>query len=184
MGKLEELLACPVDWKAKLDTDDWYMRMPHLDWYYSFAQHAVDGEDLPLYPDEFDDVNSDPVELKSLVINLEMRRDEAEKLYMTRAGRLGGLKFLRPAEHGKHFAAWMSEADSVSQSKTGISYPFKNYASDRMEKAFWWWFCFCFEDVNDYMEYEDLLDPETERYKMPDSVLWRRFLEDTNVRIC
>jgi hypothetical protein len=184
MRELEELMKCPVDWKAKLQSDDWFLRLPHLDWYYSFAQHAVDGEDLPLHPDEFDEIYEDPEELRSLLVNLRDRRPKAESLYMKRAGRLGDLLFMTPSQHGKHFRAARSEASALAESYKGISLFFKDHSSIRLEETFWCWFLLVFDNVLDYYEYEDFLDPNEDLYKTPQSALWRRFLSDSNLRIC
>jgi hypothetical protein len=184
MPALEELMKCPIDWKAKLQSEDWFLRLPHLDWYYSFAQHAVDGEDLPLYPDEFEEIYEDPEELRSQLINLRDRRPKAESLYMKRAGRLGDLSFMTPSQHGKHFRAGRSEASTLAESKKGISLFFKDYGSVRLEETFWSWFLLIFDNVHDYYEYEEFLDPNEDLYKTPQSALWRRFLSDSNLRIC
>lgn len=184
MPELEELMKCPIDWKTKLQSDDWFLRLPHLDWYFSFAQHAVDRGDLPLYPDEFDEIKEDPEELRSLLINLRDRRPNAEKLYMKRAGRLGDLSFMTPSEHGKHFRAGRSEASALAESRAGISLFFKDFSSFRLEETFWYWFLLIFDNVLDYHDYEDFLDPNEDLYKTPESTLWRRFLSDSNLRIC
>lgn len=177
-------MKCPIDWRAKLQSEDWFLRLPHLDWYYSVAQHAVDGGDLPFYPDEFEEIYEDPEELRSLLINLRDRRPKAESLYMMRAGRLGNLSFMTPSQHGKHFRAGRSEESTLVESKRGISLFFKDYSSVRLEEAFWSWFLLIFDNVFDYHDYEDFLDPNEDLYKSPQSKLWRRFLSNSNLRIC
>jgi hypothetical protein len=36
-----------VDWQAQVKEEHWFWILPYLDGYYSLAQHAVDGDDLP-----------------------------------------------------------------------------------------------------------------------------------------
>jgi hypothetical protein len=183
MGKLEELMKCPVDWEAKLGPDCWKLSLPHLDWYHSFSQVAVDAGDLPFYPEEFESIYDDPWELKSLLINLAFRRSQAEELYMSRAGRLGNLNFMTPREHGKHFRPRVSSEDTLEQSQKGMSLFFEDHSSIRLEKTFWSWL-FHINIINDRTEYEDFLTPEEDLYRTPEAALWRRFLSERNLRIC
>jgi hypothetical protein len=183
--KLEDLVKCPLDWEKKFGPDAWWLSLPQLDWYYSFAQHAVDYSELPLDLPQVDIDYEDPEELRRLLANISDRRPAAEKLYMTRAGRLYDLTFMTPAEHGKHFAARMTEKDALERSReTGISFFFKNYSSADLERAFWAWFWLTFQNVQSYGEYEEFLDPEAELSKSPEAALWHRLLSETGLRIC
>jgi hypothetical protein len=87
-ARLEEIMKCPVDWEPRFGRDDWLLCLPHLDWYYSFSQIAIEGNecDLPFYPEEFEVVYDHPPTLESLLRNLASRRCEAVHLYMSRAG--------------------------------------------------------------------------------------------------
>jgi len=161
-------MKCPVDWKEKLQSDDWSVQIPHLDWYYSLAQHAVNQEDISLYSSfgDLEEIYDDPEELKSLLINLRDRRPKAVELYMKRAGRLGNLSFMTPSEHGKHFRAGIGEERVLARSKKDISLFFRDYSSARLEETFWSWFQLTFDIINDLDDYEDFLNPNEDLYKL------------------
>ncbi len=182
---LEELVKCPLEWEKKFGSENWRVSLPQLDWYYSFAQHAVDRSELPFDLHEVDLVYEDLGVLRRLLANISLRQSAAEELYMTRAGRLYHLRFMTPAEHGKHFAAGMTEPAALEQSRRkGISIFFKNFSSGDLENTFWTWLWHNFDDVNSYASYEEFLDPREELSKSPEAALWHRLLSETRVRIC
>ena len=182
---LDDLMKCPVDWEKKLDFDGWQLSLPQLDWYYSFAQRAVDPTDISLYLCDFDVISENDDQLKRLKRNLYDRRSAAVTLYMTRAGRLHGIRFMTPSEHGKHYAAGMTEENALQESsRKGISFFFKNCNGSALERGFWNWLCLEFQNVNNYEEYEEFLDPKEKRFQSPQAALWQRLLSETCLRIC
>src|ERR1022692_3040781 len=135
--RLRELVACPPTWYDS-SGEDWVTTILELDWYHSLAQHAIDGDDLPFHPYEFEEyaADADAYERTHFVKNLEIRRSAAEKTFANRAGRLIGLRFMKPSEQKKHFNAVWSEGEAIVESSKGTSYLFCDFESEKLERAF------------------------------------------------
>jgi hypothetical protein len=119
--RLRQLVACPATWYDS-SGEDWVTTILELDWYYSLARHAIDGDDLPFHTFEFDEYEGDEAasERVHMAKNLEMRRPEAEKTFANRAGRLIGVRFMRPSEQRKHVNAGWSRQQAVAESMKGV----------------------------------------------------------------
>ena len=104
MERVRQFVTCPPTWYDN-SGDQWITTILELDWYYSLARHAIDGDDLPFHPYQFDEYAGDEnaSELEQMAKNLAMRREDAAKTFSNRAGRLVGLRFMRPSEQRKHF---------------------------------------------------------------------------------
>ena len=102
--------------------EDWVTTILELDWYYSLAQHAIDGDDLPFHPYQFEEYAGDEnaVEREHMKKYLELRRPEAEKTLANRAGRLIGLRFMRPSEQNKHFNASWTQLQAAAESTNPV----------------------------------------------------------------
>ena len=190
LTKLEQLMACPVDWSPEFPHDEaWRSSFPYLDWYYCLSQCAVDGDDLPYYPEDFEWFSDPPEELQRVIINLDERRPSAVELYMRRAGRLKGLTFLRPTDHGKHFVGDVDLEELKRRTQRGPSLFLSNYESDRLEQSFWYWVQMYFEvsqsrfDLSPPLQYQHFMKPESEQYSTPEARLWRGFLIVPHMRI-
>jgi hypothetical protein len=183
-------MNCPVDWSREFPDDEaWRYSFPYLDWYYCLSLYAVDGDDLPYYPHDFDDFSDPPEELQRMIMNLDDRRPSAVELYMTRAGRLKGLQFMRPADHGKHYIGDIDSAEMKRRTKHGPSLFHTNYSSDRLEQTFWYWFQMYFGmpqydlDVAPPYRYNGLMQDGSAQYATPEARLWRKFLNAPQLRI-
>lgn|SRR5689334_13979439 len=186
MQQVRQLMACPPTW---YDTsgEDWVTTIFELDWYYSLAQHAIDGDDLPFYPDQFEEYAGDEnaVKREHMTKNLEMRRVEAEKTFTKRAGRLIGLCFMRPSEQKKHFNASWSQNQATAKSTKGTSYLFHDFESERLERTFWEFLHFTFmEHMNEPNDYKEFVTPGGELANIPEATLWSKFLSNDSLRIC
>jgi hypothetical protein len=194
-------MRCPVDWDAETLTENWEWSILHLDWLHCLREQMAEGTDVPITPDEYDDLfedNENTYELDHLLINLRLRRPEAVELYMKRGGRLAGLIFMTPAEHGKHFRATMPKVQVAEWSKGGPSLFWVNYSSERLKSTFWLWFQMYFDSmladessnffVYPMIVYDRVNEPDNEPnedlYHTPVGRLWQNFLNDTNLRIC
>lgn len=148
-------------------------------------------------PEEYDDLlddTGDTYELDQLLSNLGLRRDDAVKLYMTRAGRLAGLAFLTPAEHGKHFRATVPREEVAVRSKEGPSLFWVNYSSEQLKSTFWVWFQMYFDSmladesgnffIYPMIVYDRVIKPGEDLYNTPVGKLWQKFLSHTSLRIC
>jgi hypothetical protein len=186
MKRLRQLLACPPTWYDS-SGEDWVTTILELDWYYSLAQHAIDGDDLPFDPYEFEEYagDEDSVEREHLKKNLEMRRPEAERTFATRAGRLIGLRFMRPSEQKKHFNASWSHHQVTAESTKGTSYLFQDFESERLERTFWEFLHLTFmEYLQAPNDYEEFVKPGGTLANIPEAALWHRFLNTESLRIC
>lgn len=184
MTELEELMRCPVDWSTQFESEAWSWSLPFLDWYHCIVENAVDETEIPSFPHDYEYYQEDPVAMGRLLMNLKLRRRAAEEMYKKRAQRLYGLRFMTPAEHGKHFGRGLSREDVLSRSKNRPSLFWEDYSSARLKQTFWCWFETNFDIVTNFAEYEDFVDPESDEYRTPEAQLWRRFLENHSVRIC
>ncbi len=138
--ELEQLMRCPVDWDAQTQIENWEWSILQLDWLYCLHEQLAEGTDIPVIPEEYEDLFEDAYELEHLLINLRLRRPEAVDLYMKRAGRLAGLTFMTPEAHGKHFRATVAKEDVAQRSNDGPSLFWVNYSSDQLKSTFWIWF--------------------------------------------
>jgi hypothetical protein len=199
--ELEELMRCPVDWEGETHIENWEWSIVHLDWLHCLGECMAEGADVPITPDDYDELFEDAketYEIDHLLINLRLRRPEAVDLYRRRAGRLSGLNFMTPAEHGKHFRATVSKKEVAARSKNGPSLFWADYRSDLLRSTFWFWFQMFFDSVlweqsspfliAPMIVYGRINDDENEpanhlRYT-PVGKLWQRFMHDTNLRIC
>jgi hypothetical protein len=195
--ELHQLMRCPVNWEADTLTENWEWSILHLDWLHCLEERIPDGSDIPVTPEEYDDLLGDPkdaYELDHLLINLRLRRPEAVELYMKRAGRLAGLTFMTPAEHGKHFRATVPKDEVAMRSKDGPSLFGVTYSSERLKSTFWTWFQMFFDSavayesnnffVSHMIVYNCVNEPDGELYGNPVGKLWQKFLTLTNLRIC
>jgi hypothetical protein len=186
MERLRQLLRCPRTWYDD-SGEDWVTTIMELDWYYSLAQHAIDGDDLPFQPWEFDMFagEEDASEREHLEKNLQMRRPEAEKTFLSRAGRLIGLRFMRPSEQRKHFDPNWTQQQSISRSISEISYLFQDFESARLERCFWACLHYTFMDqLREPQDYEEFVTPGGELAGLPEATLWRSFLTTESFRFC
>jgi hypothetical protein len=184
--RLRELVACPPTWYDS-SGEDWVTTILELDWYHSLAQHTIDGDDLPFHPHEFEEyaADADAYERTHFVKNLEMRRPAAEKTFANRAGRLIGLRFMKPSEQKKHFNAVWSEGEALAESSKGTSYLFCDFESEKLERAFWEFLHLTFmEHLEEPDDYEEFVRPDGRLAKLPEAVLWNKFLNNASLRIC
>jgi hypothetical protein len=121
MGKLEDLMKCPVNWDDQTGRQNWDWSLMRLDWHETLRNSVAEGADLPFYPEDYTDLYEEPDVLRSVIINLEFGRPKAIEAYMARAGRLEGLKFMAPAEQSKHFRPWTKKEDVMAQTVSGPS---------------------------------------------------------------
>lgn len=199
--ELDQLMRCPVDWEAETHIENWEWSIVHLDWLHCLSERMAEGTDIPVTPDDYDQLFEDPrdtYELDQLLINLRLRRPEAVDLYGRRAGRLAGLNFMSPADHGKHFRATVSKEEVADQTRYGPSLFWVNYHSDLLKSTFWGWFQMFFDSVlwdqsspfciDPMIVYGRVNDEDNESAEdlrhTPMGKLWQRFIHDTNLRIC
>jgi hypothetical protein len=184
--RLRQLVACPPTW-YDASGEEWVTTILELDWYYSLAQHAIDGDDLPFHPYQFEEYaeDEDPGELEHMTKNLEMRRSMAEKTFANRAGRLIGIRFMRPSEQKKHFNASWSQDQATAESRKGTSFLFHDFESERLERTFWEFVHYLFmEHVQEPKDYEEFVTPGGELANIPEATLWNKFLTKDSLRIC
>jgi len=137
--ELEELMRCPVDWEVETHAENWEWSIVHLDWLHCLGECMAEGADVPITPDDYDELFEDAketYEIDRLLINLRLRRPETVDLYRRRAGRLSGLNFMTPAEHGKHFRATFCKEVVAARSKNGPSLFWADYRSDLLRSTF------------------------------------------------
>ena len=124
-----------------------------------------------------------------MIINLEERRPRAVELYMKRAGRLKGLRFITPANHGKHFVGNIDPEELKRRSKNRPSLFFTNYSSQHLERAFWYWFQMYFGlphydiDVSPPYHYYDFIEGGSKQSDGLEARLWHKFLSAPHLRI-
>jgi hypothetical protein len=187
--RLKQLMDCPVDWSKEFPDDEaWFSSLPYLDWYYCLSLHSVDADDLPYEPYEFEELSDHPEELRRMIINLEERRPRSVELYMKRAGRLKGLRFMTPADQRKHFVGNADPEELKRRSRNGPSLFFTSYSSHHLEKTFWYWFQMYLglplsQIDNPPHLYYDFIEGRSEESNTPEARLWRRFLSDPHLRI-
>ena len=189
-------MKCPVNWEIETLTEDWEWSILHLDWLHCLEERVAEGADIPVTPEEYDDLleDADTYELDHLISNLRLRRSQAVELYLRRAGRLAGLSFLTPAEHGKHFRATVRKDEVAERSNGGPSLFWMNYSGTDLKSTFWIWFRMFFDSVlaeesdNFFLHptivYDRVNDPNEKLYDTPAGRLWQKFLTLTNLRIC
>lgn len=199
--ELQQLMQCPVNWDAETLEENWEWSILHLDWLHCLRERMTEGSDVPVTPYEYDELFEDEKdlnELDHLLINLRLRRAEAVELYMKRAGRLSGLVFMTPAEHGKHFRATVPKVQVAERSKGGPSLFWVNYTNEQLKSTFWVWFQMYFDSVladesSNFFVYPMIVygrliesdnEPDEDLYHTPVGKLWQKFLNDINLRIC
>jgi hypothetical protein len=184
MDALKELLKCPLDW-SEFPLQNWDESILKADWHFAMASRGFEMTDLP--DDELDlkMLEGDDYEIQQLISNLRMRRKETLEFYMTCcAGKLHGLTFLTPAEHGKHYIPSISTQGIVSKTKHGDSLFFENLKNDELKFRFWNWVDTFFQGIWGLASYEMMMDPEDEVYNEPESKFWRRLMSEPHLRIC
>jgi hypothetical protein len=127
--------------------------------------------------DGFDHEDLDPEQLRRRIANLELRKCERIDCHKKRAGRLAGLRFLQPSEHGKHFMAGADKLDLQKRSRGPISYFYTDYRSADLRATFWSWFFMFFVPVASLEVYEEMLTPGTEENVSYCGQFWHRFLD-------
>ena len=123
-------------------------------------------------------------DLEIVVHDLSLRRETTEQMYKKRAGRLVGLTFLTPSEHGKHFVPNLSEAKILERTRDRPSLFFKNHSSADLRSAFWQWFFWFFGTISCHEEYEEMITPGTKLYGSSRGRHWDRFIRNHELRIC
>jgi hypothetical protein len=184
MEELKELLKCPLDWSG-FPMQDWDESILKADWYFAMGSCGFDMTDIPDSELELEMLEGDDYEIQQLISNLKMRRNETLEFYMRRgAGKLHGLTFLTPAEHGKHYIPSIDRQEIVSKTNYGDSLFLENLKSDELRFEFWNWVDTFFGGKWDLTSYDMMMDPEEEVYNEPECKLWRRLISESHVRIC
>jgi hypothetical protein len=184
MEELKKLLKCPLDWSG-FPMQDWDESILKADWYFAMASRGFEMTDLPDGALELEMLEGDDYEIQQLISNLTMRRKETLAFYMANcAGKLHGLTFLTPAEHGKHYIPSMGRQEIVSKTNYSDSLFLENLRSDELKLEFWNWVDTFFGGKWDLASYDMMMDPEEEVYNDPESKLWRRLIREPHVRIC
>jgi hypothetical protein len=184
MEELKKLLKCPLDWSG-FPMQDWDESILRADWYFAMASRGFEMTDLPDGALELEMLEGDDYEIQQLISNLTMRRKETLAFYMANcAGKLHGLTFLTPAEHGKHYIPSMGRQEIVSKTNYSDSLFLENLRSDELKLEFWNWVDTFFGGKWDLASYDMMMDPEEEVYNDPESKLWRRLISEPHVRIC
>ncbi|MGB7137615.1 MAG: hypothetical protein WBD46_20170 [Acidobacteriaceae bacterium] len=201
--ELHQLMRCPVDWNADTLTEISWSSILHLDWLHCLAERMTEGGDIPVTPEDYDELFedvADSYELDHLLKNLELRRQDAEELYKARAGRLAGWTFITPQSHGKHFRATLQKkevanatARAAAGGKRRPSLFWANYSSEQLKGTFWTWFSdyfdseLAYESSNFFLDpmivYGQLIRPGEELYGTTVGKLWHKFTHLTNLRI-
>jgi hypothetical protein len=176
------LVSCPTDWKEET-TQDWGPSVLQFDWHHVLLNNAVRREDVAFEPETDLLWRGDP-NLGIIVHDLKLRRKQAKEMYKERAGRLAGIEFLTPSEHGKHFVPNLSEAKILERTRNGPSLFFKNHSSAELKAAFWQWFFWFFGTIVGYEEYEEMITPGTDLYRSCRGRHWDKFIHNHELRIC
>ncbi len=170
-----DLCACPIDWVGIDGFGDECpeaLELLHYEWVRCVARVSVSSEELRLIEDVLFDSELYEPPSNDVLINLRSRRDEAVDLYLKELGRLGGIRFLCPSEHGKHYAV-------AGPRRTGqkISFFYTDLRSSTLANLFWSWF-------DDMMLVEET-PPRTGPIDFLRNVgpLWERFRTDRTIRI-
>jgi len=177
-----EVCACPVDWNSQLGMErNFTSALGALkgDWVKRIAETGVSHQEAEVVAWAIIDHWSDPSddELPQLIANIRLRRDAAVAVYMKKVGRLAGIKFLRPSEHGKHYSVKVRNTRSAD----APSIFFRDLESETIATTFWQWFDDMFLLDPDSREPWHLPDGQT--FLRPVAALWNRFEEDHQLRI-
>lgn len=180
-----DLHSCPIDWE-QVTNQHWGTSVLQFDWQHALQKNAVRPEDIELDLETDDSWRGNP-DLPIIVQTLRRVREDAKKMYATRAGRLGGLQFLTPSEHGngKHFVPNLSEAQILERTRNGRpSLFFRNYRRDDLGSAFWQWFLYFFEEIASLGDYEEMIQPGTTPYNGLRGQQWHQFISEPKLRVC
>ena len=60
--ELERLMRCPVTWDAETQIENWDWSILHLDWLHCLHVRLPEGSDIPVLPQEYDDLYSSGVQ--------------------------------------------------------------------------------------------------------------------------
>jgi hypothetical protein len=185
--KLTKLLSCPVDWEQETGLGIFSYEPLEWDWHAAFAAQAVSGQELWLIErliryGNLLELDEDDEELPQLMKNIELRLPYAIEAYKKRAGRLAGLTFIRPSEHGKHFVLNANRKEVILQSRGGPSLFFKNYFSDDLKVEFWLWFLGFFDFIDSDESYRITVSGEGDDYSR--ARVWNDFMCEHQRRVC
>ena len=140
LSEFGDSASCPINWPR--ETGHPLIDRLELEWLNAIRTTAVSSDEAViaqeiLYPHP--STTSDD-ELTPAIINMTLRRQEAIDLYMTGAGKLQGLDFLRPSYNGKHFKPWTRESDILNWSMSSYSLFLEDHTPSAIQKTFWMWF--------------------------------------------
>lgn len=153
---------CPVNWREEIfpfpDGYDDALELLHQEWISCIHKTCIDSEEA--YFAQGIVAGFEPDADPDVIKNLLARRESAVKLYMSGIGKLSELKFLRPSEHGKHFAVKIP-----TQTLNKQSFFYRDLQERTIRDFFWEWFddAFIFEI--------DLLTEERKFLRKVDNIL-------------
>lgn len=170
-----DLCACPIDWKGIDGFGDECpdaLELLLYEWVRCVARVSVSGEELRLIEDVLFDSELYEPPSNDVIINLRSRRQEAVDLYLNEIGRLGGIRFLRPSEYGKHYSV-----KGPRHTGQKISFFYSDWRSSTLANLFWSWF--------DDMMLVEVTPPRTGPidFLRDVSSLWERFRTGRTIRI-
>jgi hypothetical protein len=181
--EMKRLMACPTDWETETGRHDWHASVLEFDWQRTLTRYAVRAEELEFDADLIDLFGDEP-EPDIVIENLKLGHSQAKDAYDEQAGRLKGLVFQTPSEYGKHFVPNLDRTKTLSRTRKSHSLFFKNYSSAELKTVFWTWFFQFFDPVALLEDYEDLVTPDTNRYRSPQGRFWQKFLHSHHLRVC
>jgi hypothetical protein len=185
--QIEDALACPIDWEKETGFSDTNFGPLLFDWYLVFRSNAISSEEaqylreIVTMGEIYTGIGNDAAQIEK---NIRERYPRAKAAYMRRAGRLSGLTFLRPSEHGKHYKAGTVRVNVVRMSVSGSSLFFEDYLSADLAQAFWIWLLVTFNNANE-LSFDDLeaIASGTSRIFPDKSHLWAKLMNQHQVRI-
>ena len=182
MEKMKKLIACPIDWEMETGRQDWRESVLEFDWQRTLRRHAVRAEEVQFNPDLQNLYEHEP-EPEIVIENLTLARSQAKKKYHEQAGRLAGLIFQTPSKHGKHYVPNLDHSTALSRTRNGRSLFFCNYDSAKLRNVYWTWFFQFFQPIVSLEDYEELVTPDSRRYRSAQGGLWKRFLHCHQLRL-
>lgn len=167
-------VRCPVDWVSLFGSVDAYpdaLDLLHREWVRCVRTNCMSSEEALFVDNRVRDRGLSLEPEPALIRNLKDRRTVASAMYMSGAGRLAALQFLRPSEHGKHFALGKSAPTNNKQ-----SFFYKDLQASTLFALFSGWFDDAF-----------LLDPcfkaSDYRFARDVSLLWRKLTSNAQARV-